>query len=97
MDKIALLRKKIDEVDEKILFLLKERDEISQKIGKIKLEKGIPIRDSQREGEKYRYIMERVTELGLNPKAVRNIYRNIIAMSIHSQEKGEPTNSRNDS
>ncbi|HEX68994.1 MAG TPA: chorismate mutase [Candidatus Bathyarchaeota archaeon] len=89
MDEIANLRKKIDEIDEKILLLLKERVEISKLIGKIKQEKGKPIRDVQREDEKYRHIAKRASELGLDLKTVKDIYRNIIAMSIQAQEQSK--------
>ena len=44
------------------------------------------MRDSQRENEKYKYVMRRASKLGLNPNEVKAIYREIIAMSIHAQE-----------
>jgi len=76
-------------MDEKILLLLKERVEISKLIGKIKREKGKPIRDVQREDEKYHHIAKRASELGLDLKTVKDIYRNIIAMSIQAQEQSK--------
>lgn len=60
---------------------------MSELIGKIKREEGKPIRDPKREEEKYRQIIKRASELGLNLETVKNIYRNIIAMSIEAQEK----------
>jgi len=49
----------------------------------------VPIRDVQREDEKYRHIAERASELGLDLKTVKDIYRNIIAMSIQAQEQSK--------
>ncbi|MEM1563491.1 MAG: chorismate mutase [Candidatus Bathyarchaeia archaeon] len=86
MEKITALRQKIDEIDDKILSLLKERIEISKKIGEIKRKQGILVKDLRREEEKYSQVKEKALKLGLNPEDVTNIYRKIIDMSIHVQE-----------
>lgn len=85
--KIDELRQKIDEIDEKILLLLKERIEISKKIGEEKRRHGISLRDFERENEKYKQITEKALKLKLNPEEVKRVYREIIDMSIHAQEK----------
>ncbi|MEM2911121.1 MAG: chorismate mutase [Candidatus Bathyarchaeia archaeon] len=89
MEKVPHLRRKIDEIDEKILLLLKDRIDVSKLIGKIKRENAVPIRDLQREEEKYRHIMQRASELGLDLDEVKNIYKSIMAMSIHAQENSQ--------
>ncbi|MEM3640541.1 MAG: chorismate mutase [Candidatus Bathyarchaeia archaeon] len=86
MEEILNLRKKIDEVDEKILHLLKERMEICENIGAIKKEHGFPVRNRSRENEKYKRIMEKALELGLDPYEVKAVYRKIIAMCIRVQK-----------
>ena len=86
MEKILTLRKRIDEIDEKILYLLKERMEICKSIGVIKQEYEIPVRDRSREKEQYKRIMEKALELGLDPHEVKAVYRKIIGMSIHIQK-----------
>ncbi|MGB9959260.1 MAG: chorismate mutase [Candidatus Bathyarchaeales archaeon] len=86
MEKIPNLRRKIDEIDEKILLLLKDRIEVSKLIGKIKKENAVPIRDLQREEEKYRLILQKASELGLALDEVKGIYKIIMAMSIQAQE-----------
>ena len=86
MEKIKSLRKRIDEVDEQILHFLKERIEVCKNLGATKREQGIPIRDPRREEERYRHIVKRASELGLNPHEVKAVYREIIAMSMHAQE-----------
>ncbi|MGB9853288.1 MAG: chorismate mutase [Candidatus Bathyarchaeales archaeon] len=86
MENVSNLRRKIDEIDEKILLLLRDRIEVSKLIGKIKRENAVPIRDLQREEEKYRHIMQRASELRLDLDEVKNIYKSIMTMSIHAQE-----------
>jgi len=85
LERIKSLRKDIDEIDERILHFLKDRVEICKTVGAIKRENGIPIRDQQREEEKYRNLMKRASELGLDPHEVKAVYREIIAMGMHAQ------------
>ncbi len=80
------MRRKIDEIDEQILRFLKERVEVCRSIGKTKREHGIPVRDYEREDELYANVMKRASELGLNQREVKAVYREIIAMGIHAQE-----------
>ena len=51
MTELELMRKKIDEIDDKLLILLKERLEVSKKIGEIKKKNNMPIYDPVREQE----------------------------------------------
>ena len=60
MDKRILnLRMEIDEIDEKIISLLKNRMDISEKVGKLKEALHIPVEDKGREEE----IIQRLGEL----------------------------------
>jgi chorismate mutase len=86
LERILASRKRIDEIDEKILYLLKERIENCRGIGVIKRQLKIPIRDSHREGEVHTNITRKAAELGLNLQKVKVIYREIVAMSTHVQE-----------
>jgi len=87
MERISPLRKRIDEIDEQILCLLKERVNICENIGIIKREQGIPVRDRHRENEQYTRITGIASKLGLNPQEVRVVYQEIIAISIRAQER----------
>lgn len=87
MEKISPLRKKIDEIDKQILRFLKGRIDVCENIGVIKREHGLPVKDAPRENEQYLRITELASKLGLDPKEVRAVYREIIAMSIHAQER----------
>jgi len=91
LERIIALRKKVDEIDEKILYFIKERVETSKSIGAVKREHGISIKDYQREDEVYTSIIRKASELGLDLREVRAIYRKIIAMSVHAQECGTKT------
>ena len=60
MDKRILnLRKEIDEIDEKIITLLKSRTDLSKKVGELKVTLNIPVEDKGRENE----IIQRLGEL----------------------------------
>ena len=51
MTELELMRKKIDEIDDKLLALFKERLKVSKKIGLLKKKNKIEIFDPQREQE----------------------------------------------
>ena len=87
MEKISLLRKRIDEIDEQILRFLKERIDVCENIGTIKREHELPVKDPSRENEQYMRITELASKLGLDPQEVRDVYQKIIAMSIRAQER----------
>jgi chorismate mutase len=79
------LRKKIDSVDEKIILLLKERMELCKSIGSIKENKGLTVRDYQREGEVYLHVMAKALEFGLSPQKIEDIFKKIIALGLFVQ------------
>jgi chorismate mutase len=79
------LRKKIDEIDEKIAVLLRNRMELCKRIGAIKRENGIAIRDIEREDEVYLHIMGKALELKLDLQKVESIFKEIIALSVSVQ------------
>ena len=86
MERIEALRKRIDEIDEQILYSLKQRVEACRTIGAVKREQMMPIKDPPRENVLCRRISEKATELGLNSAEVERIYREIVAMCTHVQE-----------
>jgi chorismate mutase len=91
LERILALRKKVDEVDERILYCLRERVDICKIIGDIKRKNGIPIRDFQREDDVYSNIFRRASELRLNSDEVRAIYQKIMDMSTHAQKTDTKT------
>ena len=91
MERILALRKKVDEIDEKILRLLKERVEVCKRIGAVKREHGISIRDYQREDKVCGNIVRKASVLELDPQEVKAIYKKIVAMSAYAQESDTKT------
>ena len=91
MEKIQPLRKKIDELDNKILHSLKERVEVCRAVGVIKQESGIAVRDPARENEVCKRINEKATRLGLDGYQAERVYREIIAMCRSVQESDAKT------
>ncbi len=87
MDKrLSPLRARIDQIDEEIIRLLRERMELAQRIGKIKEAKGVQTFDLGREKQ----ILKRVLELnqGIFPEeTLKVIYSEIIRACRSSQER----------
>jgi chorismate mutase len=79
------LRNKIDTIDDNLIRLLKNRVELCKRIGKIKEENGIAIKDLRREDEVYLHIMGNALELGLDPQKVEAIFKQIVALSVSVQ------------
>jgi chorismate mutase len=85
------MRKRIDEIDDHILALLKDRAEVCRTIGAIKKQVGDPLRDGVRETELRTRMRNEATRLGLNPDHVEEIYRRIITMCTLIQETHSET------
>jgi chorismate mutase len=86
LESIFALRKRIDEIDEKILHLLKERVEACRSIGAAKRENRMPVRDYKRETEVDKHAMIRASETGLDQHDAKAVYQRIVAMCIHAQQ-----------
>ncbi len=75
--KIGPLRRRIDEVDARLVELLNERARWALRIGQVKGEAGLPVYEPAREAE----ILERVGRLGRGPlsgAALRRLFERII-------------------
>jgi chorismate mutase/prephenate dehydratase len=75
------MRKKIDEVDDKIVRLIAERIRDSQSIGDEKKKNSKPVEDAAREEKVLAHIKTIAREEKLDEKAIQNIYRQIIKSS----------------
>ena len=87
MDKRILeLRKKLDEIDEKMLNLLEKRMNIIKSVGKIKSKLNIPIEDTEREN----VIISRLSEhsgKNLSENQLITIFRSVFQSSKIEQKK----------
>jgi chorismate mutase len=86
-DEIAPLRTEIDRLNEEILDKLRERVEVALKIAEVKKRHGVPIVDPAREEK----VLDRVGSLaanrGLDPVAVRRVFRAVIDLCVEAEEK----------
>jgi shikimate dehydrogenase len=80
MEKISLLREKIDDVDERLLVLLRKRVEICRTIGFLKKKYNIAVQDSSRENYVYETVKQKADNLGLDTKKVDALYHQIVNM-----------------
>ena len=79
------LRKKIDAIDGNFVRLLKDRIELCKRIGILKEENGLAVKDLQREDEVYLHVMSKALELGLDPQKVEAIFKQIVALGVSVQ------------
>ena len=85
MIELELMRIKIDEIDDKLLVLFKERLEVSKKIGLLKKKHNIKIFDPQREQEIIDGCTQNISE---DEKVyVEKFLRNLMDISKEVQSK----------
>lgn len=77
-------RKKIDEVDQKIVELFESRMKIAMDVAEYKRSVGKPIFDALREEEKLTILMN-LTENEFNKKAIADLFKQIMSMSRRFQ------------
>ncbi len=75
---IAALRKRIDDIDDRILDLINRRLSTAQEIGRIKKQAGTTVVDNRREGEIYRRLLSSNQD-PLNAGALYRIFRSVIS------------------
>ena len=87
MIELELMRIKIDEIDDKLLALFKERLEVSKKIGLLKKKYNIKIFDPQREQEIIDNYTQNVSDD--EKKYIEKFLRNLMDISKEVQTKWE--------
>ena len=87
MIELELMRKKIDEIDDKLLVLFKERLEVSKKIGLLKKKHNMKIFDPQREQEIIDSCTQNISEE--ERIYVEKFLRNLMDISKEVQSKWE--------
>lgn len=83
---LGAIRASIATLDQELLRLLKARSELSRKIGVIKNDHNLPVRDEAQEQQIYAQLRAAAEGCGLEPSYVEAIYRTIIAESVRVQE-----------
>src|SRR5438132_7134668 len=86
MDDVNRIRAKIDKVDQEIVRLLKNTYENATLLGRIKQKRGLDYRDPEREKVILRKIERTATSLDIDPKFIRPIFEQILALSVEAQQ-----------
>jgi chorismate mutase len=82
---IADWRRKIDDIDRRLVRLLSERAKCVVEIGKIKLDNGLPVLESSREDEVLRHALD-ANHGPLEGEAIRRVFESIVRESRGLQE-----------
>ena len=85
MDEIQRVRARIDEIDQEIILLLKDRYENARLLGRIKRARSIEPRDPKREKVILRKVLRAAVRLGLDPKFTLPIFNEIFNLSVQAQ------------
>ena len=85
-EELDRLRELIKATDLKVITLLRERHELTLRVGYLKLENNLPVRDLAREEDLLKSLEARSQQLNLSTELVSKIYRIIIDHSVSSQE-----------
>lgn len=80
------LRRALHRLDAKLLQLLRQRLELASRVALTKKEALLALRDEVREREILTRVESLAQELGLDPTSCREIFREVLAMSIRAQE-----------
>jgi len=86
LDEIPRIRERIDEIDQKLVLLLKDRYENARLLGQIKRARGIPSRDPEREKIILRKVQDTAARLGLEPQLTLPIFKAIFNFSVQAQQ-----------
>ena len=86
MDEIPRIRERIDEIDQRLILLLKDRYENSRLLGRIKRARSIGARDREREKIILRKAQDTTARLGLDPKLILPIFKEIFIFSVQAQQ-----------
>ncbi len=85
MDDVDRIRDRIDELDQEIVRLLKNRYENARLLGRIKQRRGLEYRDPGREKVILRKMERAATSLDIDPKFIGPIFEQIFALSVEAQ------------
>ncbi len=85
MDEIPRIRERIDEIDQKLVLLLKDRYENARLLGRIKQARSIASRDPEREKIILHKVQDTASSLGLEPRLTLPIFKAIFNFSVQAQ------------
>lgn len=86
-ERIGQLRQQIDEINERLLALISERQDVSVAIGAIKLDHGLPLYSEQRESELLARFRDDAARLDIDPDYVEELMRVVLEHSRAAQRR----------
>ena len=81
------LRRRLNDVDRRLLALVAERKSISGEVARVKRVTGRPTRDYEREREVILGVRSAAVELGVSPALAEDLLRLLIRSSLTTQER----------
>ena len=87
LERLKNIRKEIDEIDEKILYLISKRVGYSREIAHLKMELGYPIEDEKREKEIEERIYRLCDKYNLDFEVVWNVIKILVEYNKRIQRE----------
>ncbi len=81
MDKLKMLRKLIDDIDNQLLDLVKSRMDVVVEIGNVKTENNVEVVDKEREEQIYVRLLAKAKEKGVKPEVVKKVWKSLLEIS----------------
>lgn len=85
LSQLGAIRTDIATIDEQLIQLLKERSALSHRIGVIKNDHNLPVRDADQELEIYAKLAKAAEQVGLDSSYIKAIFHTIIEESVRLQ------------
>jgi len=80
--RLEVLRRHVDELDERLLELLAERLKLASELAEVKKKLGLPVRDEERERKVMEAVRKRARRLGLDPEFAESVLRLTVAQAV---------------
>lgn len=84
---LAAARASIDNLDAALVHLLAERFKITQRVGELKADKGLPAADPGREEQQIRKLRELAVDSGLDPEFAEKFLTFIVTEVVRHHER----------
>ncbi|MFV1970088.1 MAG: chorismate mutase [Acidimicrobiia bacterium] len=92
-DRIDELRQEIDEINQRLLALIAERQGVSVAIGALKVAHGLPLYSEEREAELLETFRQDAERLDIDPDYVEELMRVVLEHSRAAQRRKTGNNS----
>jgi chorismate mutase len=84
---LAELRQSIDNIDAALVHILAERFKATQRVGRLKAERGLPPSDPDREARQIARLRSLALEANLDPAFAEKWFNFVVAEVIHHHEQ----------